>query len=170
MPRPLRLLRIKPHHLLAAALAAGLWLQPLAAASQGSSYIKVPNQDAEMEEAKAQARATLPQFWDKLANPGAGEEGFALKVALPYGGNSTEHIWTKDVERKDGKTTGVINNVPRDVKGIRVGQRIDIAEAQISDWMFMRNGKMVGNYTLRPLLKRMPPKDAARYRAMLETP
>jgi hypothetical protein len=29
---------------------------------------------------------------------------------------------------------------------------------------------MVGNYTMRPLLKRMPPQDAARYRAMLADP
>jgi uncharacterized protein YegJ (DUF2314 family) len=170
MPRLLRLFRIKPCYLFAAGLVAALGLQPLPASSQDSSYIKLPNEDAEMGQAKVQARATLWQFWDKLASPGPGEEGFALKVALPYGTNNTEHIWTKDVERKDGKITGVINNVPRDVKGIRVGQRIDIAEAQISDWMFMRNGKMVGNYTLRPLLKRMPAKDAARYRALLETP
>jgi uncharacterized protein YegJ (DUF2314 family) len=170
MPMFLRLLSIKPFHWLAAALLAGLGLQVVPAAAQDSSYIKIPNQDTEMEAAKAQARATLAQFWERLANPGVGEEGFALKVALPYGTNNTEHIWTKDVERKDGRITGVINNVPRDVKGVRIGQRIDIAEAQISDWMFMRNGKMVGNYTLRPLLKRMPAKDAARYRAMLETP
>jgi uncharacterized protein YegJ (DUF2314 family) len=143
---------------------------PAASVAQDSSYIKVPNADPEMEAAKAQARATLGHFWEKLANPGAGEGGFAIKVALPYGGNSTEHIWTKDVERKDGKISAVINNVPRDVKTVRLGQRIEVADAQISDWMYLRAGKMVGNYTMRPLLKRMPPQDAARYRAMLADP
>jgi uncharacterized protein YegJ (DUF2314 family) len=138
--------------------------------AQDSSYIKVPNRDSEMEDAKAKARATLPRFWARLERPGPGEEGFSLKVALPYSPRDTEHIWTKDVERKDGRITGVINNRPRDVKTVRLGQRIEIKEDQISDWMFMRNGKMVGNYTLRPLLGRMPPADAARYRAMLEEP
>jgi hypothetical protein len=38
--------------------------------------------------------------------------------------------------------------------------------AQDSSYI-MRAGKMVGNYTMRPLLKRMPPNDATRYRAML---
>lgn len=140
------------------------------ALAQDSSYIKVPNEEPEMAEAKARARATLRQFWDTMASPAAGESGFALKVAIPYGANSSEHIWTKDVERKDGKIFGVINNVPRDVKSVRLGQRIEIGEAQISDWMYMRSGKMVGNHTLRPLLKRMPPQDAARYRAMLADP
>ena len=60
--------------------------------------------------------------------------------------------------------------MPRDAKTIRLGQRIEVADTQISDWLYMRSGKMVGNYTLRPLLKRMPPKDAERYRAMLADP
>lgn len=154
-------------------LAAALFLA-LASAdavrAQDSSYIKLPNAEPQMESAKAKARATLHQFWEKLERPGAGEEGFALKVALPYSPRDTEHIWTKNVERKDGRISGVINNRPRDVKTVRLGQRIEIKEHQISDWMFFRNGKMVGNFTLRPLLERMPPADAARYRAMLEEP
>jgi uncharacterized protein YegJ (DUF2314 family) len=143
---------------------------PAASIAQDSSYIKIPNADPEMEAAKAQARAGLGYFWEKFANPGPGESGFAIKVALPYGANSSEHIWTKDIERKDGKITAVINNVPRDVKTVRLGQRIEVADAQISDWFYLRDGKMVGNYTMRPMLKRMPPQDAARYRAMLADP
>jgi uncharacterized protein YegJ (DUF2314 family) len=138
--------------------------------AQDSSYIKVPNADPEMEEAKAQARATLPRFWEALAKPSDGEDGFALKVGLPYGANSTEHIWVGDIERKDGKIFGLISNRPRDVKTVRQGQRIEIAEDRISDWMYVRAGKWVGNYTMRPLLKRMPLVDADRYRAMLAEP
>ncbi len=33
----------------------------------------------------------------------------------------------------------------------------------------MRDGKIVGNETMRPLLKRLPKAEAARYRAKLET-
>jgi uncharacterized protein YegJ (DUF2314 family) len=143
---------------------------PLPVTAQDSSYIRIPNQDREMEEAKTKARATLGHFWERLAKPGPNEDGFAIKVALPYGRNNTEHIWANDVWRKDGKISAVINNVPRDVKTVRLGQRIDVSEGQISDWTYMRADKMVGNYTMRPLLKRMPPQDAARYRAMLAEP
>lgn len=153
---------------LAGLLALGA--APLTATAQDSSYIRVPNEDPEMAEARAKARATLPQFWEKMDKPGPGEEGFALKVGIPYGGNSSEHIWTSKIERKDGKIFGVIDNVPRDVKTIRLGQRIEIADARISDWMYRRSGKIVGGYTIRPLLKRMPPDEAARFRAMLAEP
>jgi uncharacterized protein YegJ (DUF2314 family) len=37
----------------------------------------------------------------------------------------------------------------------------------MSDWMFMRDGKMHGNYTMRPLLKTMPAEQAAKLRSML---
>lgn len=142
----------------------------VAAFAQDSSYIRIPNATTEMEQAKAKARATLPQFWERLDKPGANEDSFGVKVALPYGDNSTEHIWTKNVERMDGKIFGVINNRPRDVKTVRLGQRIEITESQISDWTYMRSGKIVGNFTLRPLLDKMPPADAARYRAVLAEP
>jgi uncharacterized protein YegJ (DUF2314 family) len=56
------------------------------------------------------------------------------------------------------------------VRTVRLGDRIEIAEHQISDWMYVRNGKWVGNYTLRPLLKRMPPHQAARYISKLADP
>ena len=115
---------------------------PAVLMAQDSSYIKVPNADPEMETAKAQARASLGHFWERLANPGEGENGFAIKVALPSGANNTEHIWMKDVERKDGRISAVINNVPRDVKTVRLGERIEVAEPQISDWLYMRAGKM----------------------------
>jgi uncharacterized protein YegJ (DUF2314 family) len=43
-------------------------------------------------------------------------------------------------------------------------------EADISDWMFMRNGKIVGGETIRPLLKSLPKANADALRAKLETP
>jgi uncharacterized protein YegJ (DUF2314 family) len=141
-----------------------------AKAEEQSPVIKFSNEDPEMAAAKAKARATLAKFWSAYTNPGPGEEGFSLKVALPVGGNNTEHIWTGEIQRKDGRITGVIANVPRDARNLRAGQRIEIAEDRISDWMFMRNGKIVGNETMRPMLKRMPPDQAAYYRKMMAEP
>ena len=43
-------------------------------------------------------------------------------------------------------------------------------EADISDWMFMRNGKIVGGETIRPLLKSLPKANADALREKLETP
>jgi len=135
-----------------------------------SPDIESPNVDPEMVAAQSQARATLPRFWKALGNPGPGEEGFALKVAIPVGVDGTEYVWMVDIERPGSWITGVPNNVPLDATWLLPGERTDIDANRISDWMFMRNGKIVGNFTLRPALKHMPPEEAARYRAMLEEP
>ena len=43
-------------------------------------------------------------------------------------------------------------------------------ETDISDWMYLRNGKIVGGETIKPLLKAMPKADANALSARMETP
>jgi uncharacterized protein YegJ (DUF2314 family) len=131
--------------------------------------IPVARNDPEMQAAIAKPRSQLPVFWKAFAQPGQGESSFALKYKITDA-KGVEHFWLIDIERKDGKVYGTINNDPNTVQSVKIGQRIDVADEQISDWMFMRNGKMVGNYTLRPLLKSMPPAEAAKLKAILEEP
>jgi uncharacterized protein YegJ (DUF2314 family) len=132
--------------------------------------IDVPGSDVEMIEAQVKARASLDRFWAVQASPRSGEEGFALKVAVPVQGSETEHIWTNNITREGQKVLGTVNNTPRRARTLRLGDRIEIVPDRISDWMYLRNGRIVGNFTLRPLLKRMPPAEAERYRAMLAEP
>jgi uncharacterized protein YegJ (DUF2314 family) len=141
-----------------------------ASGEERSPVIDFSNMDMEMAAAQAKARSTLPQFWRVFENPGLGEEGFSLKVAVPVRDNSSEHIWLVDIERSSARITGVVNNVPRDAKTLHAGERIDITEDHISDWMFLRAGKIVGNETMRPALKRMPKEEAARFREMMAEP
>jgi uncharacterized protein YegJ (DUF2314 family) len=131
--------------------------------------VLVKDDDAEMTAAITKARTALPQFWRAFDNRERGETGFALKVRItdPRG---TEHFWATDVERRDGKTIGTINNDPNIVKSVKLGDRVEIPEADISDWMYMRDGKMVGNETMKPLLKKMPAVEAERYKKMMVEP
>lgn len=140
-------------------------------ASRRDGTVDVRTGDPEMEAAIAKARASLPDFWAATGKPAAGVGNFSLKVAIPYGGDgSNEHFWLGDIERKGGRFLGTIANEPNHARHVKAGQRYEFGEADISDWMFMRGGRIVGNETMRPLLKRMPPQQAAQYRAMLETP
>jgi len=132
--------------------------------------IRTRDDDSEMKEAKAKARTNILHFWQKLENPASNEERFVLKVEMPYSSKDTEHIWVKDIERKNGMIRGTVGNDPKYVKYVKYGQRVEFEDSQISDWMYRRDGKIVGNYSLRTLLPRMPPADAARYRAILAEP
>lgn len=141
----------------------------LTACSKRDMVVNVADDDPQMLAAIAKARDTLPQFWTVLDKRDRGESGFSLKVKITDK-RGTEHFWATDIERRDGKTMGTINNDPNIVATVKLGDRIEIPEADISDWLYMRDGKMVGNETLKPLLKTMPAHEAERLKSIMATP
>jgi uncharacterized protein YegJ (DUF2314 family) len=119
----------------------------------------------------AKARATLPVFWASHAAPEPSESGHSLKVCFATSPINAEHIWMVDVKRlPDGGFSGRFGNDPHDLPGKQEGDLAQFSEADITDWMFMRNGKIVGCETTKPLLESMPKADADAFRAMLEAP
>jgi uncharacterized protein YegJ (DUF2314 family) len=136
---------------------------------QPDRVVSVSDDDSEMNAAIAKARGSLPRFWQAFDHPGSGESDFSLKVKItdPKG---TEHFWMSDLERKDGKIFGTINNDAEIVGSVKFGDRIPISETDISDWMYMRNGKMFGNYTMRPLFKTMSASEVEKFKSMLAEP
>jgi len=122
-----------------------------------------------MNAAIARARASLPDFWRVFEKRDRGETDFSLKVKITDK-EKVEHFWVVDIERKDGKIFGIINNDPDIVQHVKLGDRITVNEADISDWLYLRNGKMVGNYTLRVLFKQMPKSEVEKYKQMLADP
>ena len=136
---------------------------------QEDKPIPVAGDDAEMKTAIQKARAGLPEFWKTSENPKKGEKDFCLKVKI-IDGNGTEQIWVTSIKRREGKIFGKIGNDPRVVRSVKFGQEVEIPEEKISDWLFIRNGKMVGNYTLRAVFKYMPKDEAERMKARMEDP
>jgi uncharacterized protein YegJ (DUF2314 family) len=150
------------------ALAAVL-LSLFTGCSKRDKVVNVDENDPEILAAIAKARESLPQFWQVFEDRGRGESDFALKVKITDK-NGTEHFWATEIERKDGRTMATINNDPNIVASVKLGDRIEIPEADISDWLYIRDEKMVGNETLRPLLKRMPAEEAEKLEAMMADP
>ena len=74
------------------------------------------------------------------------------------------------IERRDGRLHGTINNDADIVRSVKLGDRIPIPEADISDWLYMRDGKMVGNYTLKALFGKMPAAEVKHYKEMMADP
>jgi uncharacterized protein YegJ (DUF2314 family) len=142
---------------------------PFAACYKQDQVIIVEHDDAEMLAAIAKARGSLPDFWKVFDKPEHGENSFSLKVKITDKGG-VEYFWVTDLQKQDGKISGTINNDPEIVTTVKLGQRIDVPEADISDWLYVLNDKMVGNETLRPLLKKMPADEAAQLKSMMANP
>lgn len=131
--------------------------------------INVKENDAEMNAAMAKARETLPAFWQAFEKRDKGENKFSLKVKITDK-KGTEYFWATDIERREGKITGIIGNEPEIVSSVKFGEHIQIPEADIADWLYMRGGKMIGNRTLVPLFKQMPADEVKKFKSIMEEP
>ena len=55
-----------------------------------------------------------------------------------------EHFWVIDIERKDGKITGTINNDPDIVHNVKLGDKITVNEIRtLAIGFICETGKMV---------------------------
>ncbi len=136
-------------------LAAGLVLSAAPAALAQDEVIPFAPDDAAMEAALAEARATLPLFLaHALDDDGYGVEGAVVKVGFPAQGAtdmSVEHIWVAPFARDaDGGFVGLLANAPVDLGDLQQGDRVEFSEDMISDWhLTAPSGLYWGSYTSR---------------------
>lgn len=114
--------------------------------------------EKEMEAAIQQARDSFSEFQGRFQNPQKGDSDFAIKVKI-QDKHGMEHFWLTDIETKGEQFVGVIGNDPGIVRNVKHGQKYEFAFADVSDWMYISNGVMQGNYTLRVLMKSMPKRE-----------
>ena len=153
----------RPVHLLA------LLLIPLACACsrKPETLIEEGYDQKAMDEAIARARQEVDYFIAALEK-GEGTD-FAVKAPIEDDGK-VEHFWLTDVAYRDGVFEGTIGNDPGIVDNVEFGQNWTINRSEISDWMFLRDEKIYGNYTMRPLLETMPEEEAEMWRSQLAEP
>jgi uncharacterized protein YegJ (DUF2314 family) len=124
----------------------------------------VEKDDPDMLAAFAKARSETDNFI-AIMSAGTGE-GYSVKVAETDNGQ-TEYFWLDNLTYANGVFSGTIDNDPDLVKNVKMGQHVDVKKEDIFDWLYMKDGKMYGNYTVRVLLPKMSKEDADKIRAML---
>lgn len=134
-----------------------------AAGQERERIVNVEANDREMNAAKARAIAELPDFYRHLSRPERGEDRFMIKFDIAPG-EAVEYVWAGDLDRSTMPMTGTLLSHPQQTRD-QAGDRVSIAEADIIDWLYIRNGVAQGAYTQRVLLDRMPPDEAAALRA-----
>jgi uncharacterized protein YegJ (DUF2314 family) len=147
--------------LLGAAVAAAA--QTITQKAERDELAIVAKSDPIMARAMSEARQTLPDFLDVAAAPKPGLEGFAVKVAIREGDNA-EYFWITPFTAKGGEFSGAINNTPREVHSVKLGQTITFNRSEIVDWMYLDGGKMKGNYTACALLKSASKQEAEEFK------
>ena len=136
---------------------------PMAPRPVNKNVIAYATQDAGMNAAKARARATLPRF---LALIEAGTGGaHTVKYPLTQGG-ATEHIWVQVSKVEGANFIGRIANEPVNPGPLQMGDAVEVARADIEDWMINTGSEIYGGYTARYAMKDMPREQAAEFKKM----
>jgi len=130
----------------------------------------VPKGDPAMERAFRKARATLDDFLQLAKDPPEHLRGFALKVGIAEG-DDVEYFWINGFSRTGEKFSGLINNNPRIVRRVRLGQNYEFKRSDIVDWLYVdsEKRKMHGNFTACALLTREPPDTRIRSASLLRS-
>ena len=125
-------------------------------------YSQVSDNDKAMDRAVEHAQRSLGFFMAVLQAKKPGDTTFEIKKGF-VDGDKVEHLWISSVTYDGTNFHGKINNRPVDVKNVHLGQRVTVAPREVSDWMFLKNGKLMGGYTTRVLYARLSPEDKAEF-------
>ena len=147
----------RPFYLIIAIGALTLWSFIAQAADPGTEptktateppYIEVPKNHAAMHGAVIQARKTVGQFVAALEHPAPGQTDFEIKKPFIQNGQ-IEHIWLSDVQLVGNRFQARVDNQPRKIPELKLGQVVTVDPKEISDWLYIDHGKLVGGYTVR---------------------
>ena len=132
------------------------------AASDKSGYANVSDNDKQMDRAVENAQRTLGFFMAALRAKKNGDTVFEIKKGF-IDGDKVEHLWIKRVTYDGKKFHGEIDNRPNEVSNVRLGEHVTVAPQDVTDWMFLKDGKLIGGYTTRVLYARLSPEDKAEF-------
>jgi uncharacterized protein YegJ (DUF2314 family) len=127
--------------------------------SDNPDVYHVPSEEESMNAAIDKAQRTVGYFMSSLNSPTPEQQYFSAKAKIEDNGE-IEHIWLNDVSFDDsGNLFGKIGNEPLSLKNVKIGQEVGVAKDELSDWMIVESGRLIGGYTLRVLRDKMSPKE-----------
>ncbi len=121
-------------------------------------YVEVPKDHIAMRRAVIEARKTVGEFIAALKHPAPGQQDFEVKKRFIQSGQ-VEHIWLSDVQFVGNRFQGRVDNQPRKIQGLKLGQLVLVKPNEISDWLYIDHGKLVGGYTVRVQYNELSPKE-----------
>jgi uncharacterized protein YegJ (DUF2314 family) len=132
--------------------------QDLENSSVEPPYVEVPKDHTAMHHAVTEARKTVGEFIAALNHPAPGQQDFEIKKPFIQKGQ-VEHIWLSDVQFVGNRFQGRVDNQPRKIQGLKLDQLVSVKPNEISDWLYIDHGKLVGGYTVRVQYNELSPKE-----------
>lgn len=125
-------------------------------------HIHITEDHKAMNGAVETAQKTVSKFIAVLRAPKGSQSRFAVKKPFVEG-DKVEHIWLTEVSYDGRLFHGKVDNKPVDIKGPRPGQAVTVAANEISDWMYVQEGQLVGGHTIAAMCRHMSPGEKQQF-------
>jgi uncharacterized protein YegJ (DUF2314 family) len=123
---------------------------------------QIVEEDSAMNRAIRQARKSQRTFIAALQHPQPGQRDFQVKKPFVQG-DTVEHLWLRDVTYSGHRYHGVVDNRPRAIQGLKMGDRVSVNPSEITDWAYVDHGTLVGGATIRVLYQEFSPERRAAF-------
>ncbi len=123
---------------------------------------RITEDNKAMDRAVQSAQKSVKKFIAAIRSPKASQSRFAIKKAFVEG-DKVEHLWLNEVSFDGQLFHGKVDNEPVDIKGVRVGQEVTVLPNEISDWMYVQDGRLVGGYTIHAMCQNMSPGEKKQF-------
>lgn len=132
----------------------GIWLNTLLSELMGGvdEMALVETDDEAMEAAHHEAVAALPLVRERFRAGFQSGEVLQVKHGFPLENAGHEYMWIAVTGWNDGRIKGTLSNDPQYRPDLRAGQKVEIGEDEVYDWLVSHtDGRMEGAYTNRVL-------------------
>ena len=121
--------------------------------SSNAAVVGASGDDPKMLTATAEARKTWPDFVKAFRNKPENSESFSAK--FPFDApDQKEFMWVEVVSIKGDTVVGRLGNDPVWVKDLKLGDEVKMNVSELSDWMYLKDGEIVGGYTVKVLMEK----------------
>ena len=104
-----------------------------------------------MSGAIERARASIGQFFRAHRMPRSSQTDFCIQATFEDGVRR-ERLWLSHLDFNTKPATGIVSTRPG-ITTVSYRKRVPFRPEQMSDWMYVDNGQLVGGFTTKVLLR-----------------
>lgn len=126
--------------------------------SSNAAVVGASGDDPEMMAATAEARRTWPEFVKTFGKKPENSESFSAKFPFEAP-DQKEFMWVEVISISGDTVVGRLGNDPVWVKDLKLGDEVKMKVSELSDWMYLKDGEIVGGYTVKVLMEKQKLED-----------
>jgi len=123
-------------------------------------FMAIRDSDPEFQQTVLDSHASLHEFRRLLRSPGSAQWYPCVKTRLTAR-KEVAFVWLLVVRDTSSGFVATVFEIPPEFKGIRVGDQVNISDAEVMDWMANQAGVLRGGFSLRYQRSKLPPERRA---------